>query len=257
MDYLGVKLCEDDIPGAKWTEDIEEMTRKDTLRWLKCRNARKICSLPLKELQKKLKLYIENGWNLSRLKDPDEGKHIKSILHTTFDEDKIELVKIIESPPASDSENWTQNIQSFPLENISHSDIESYFCDSGDKKHQEQGYVFSKTQKFETSGRPMQVMIIKETYILLEGYTRPSTKSSKGIHQGRGLYRCVIVYSLENGKILQASDYSCPAAGGQEGSSTLQDLRTNLLIVLEKEHTSEAFDMHTNEATMGLTCIES
>ena len=113
--------------------------------------------------------------------------------------------------PESDNENCTQNIQTVPLGKISHSDIERYFAKSGDKKHQEQGYMFSKSQKFETSGRPMQVVIVKEKYLLLEGYTRPAMKSSKGINQGRGLYCCIIVYSLENGKILQARDYNCPA----------------------------------------------
>ena len=53
MDYLSVKLCEEDIPGARWTGEIEQMTKKDAIRWLKCRNARKICNLSLKELQQK------------------------------------------------------------------------------------------------------------------------------------------------------------------------------------------------------------
>ena len=132
-------------------------------------------------------------------------------MNCTLDEAQIEVTSIIESPPESDNENWTQNIQTVSLGKISHSDIERYFVKSGDKKHQEQGYMFSKSQKFETSGRPMQVMIVKEKYLLLEGYTRPAMKSSKGINQGRGLYRCIIVYSLENGKILQAREYNCPA----------------------------------------------
>ena len=62
-----------------------------------------------------------------------------------------------------------------------------------------------------TSGKPMRVNIVNEKHFLLEGYTRPAMKSSKGISQGKGIYHCVIVFSRTTGKIVQARDHSCPA----------------------------------------------
>ena len=47
------KLTEDDIPGAKLLVNINEFSRNDAIRWLKCRNARKLSKLSLKELNEK------------------------------------------------------------------------------------------------------------------------------------------------------------------------------------------------------------
>ena len=98
-----------------------------------------------------------------------------------------------------------------PLSKIVHSVVEKYSQKSGDSKHIKEGYAFSKTLKSEASGKPMRVNIVNEKHFLLEGYTRPAKKSSKGISQGKGIYHCVIVFSRTTGEIVQARDYSCPA----------------------------------------------
>ena len=52
-DFLSVPLCEEMIPGAKFAGDISKITREDALRLLKCRNARRLSKLSLKELREK------------------------------------------------------------------------------------------------------------------------------------------------------------------------------------------------------------
>ena len=52
-DFLSVPLCEEMIPGAKFAGDINQMTRGSALRWLKCRNARRLSKLSLTELREK------------------------------------------------------------------------------------------------------------------------------------------------------------------------------------------------------------
>ena len=85
---------------------------------------------------------------------------------------------------------WTSNLSQLPLSKIVHSVVEKYFQKSGDSKHIKEGYVFSKTLKFDTSGKPVRVNIVNEEHFLLEGYTRPAMKLSKGISQCKGIYHC-------------------------------------------------------------------
>ena len=58
---------------------------------------------------------------------------------------------------------------------------------------------------------PMRINLKTERYFLLEGYTRQSMKTSKGIAKGEGIYRCLVIFSLKTGQIVRARDYSCPA----------------------------------------------
>ncbi len=75
-----------------------------------------------------------------------------------------------------------------------------------------QGRIFlGENIKFETSGRPIRLNLFNEKYFLLEGYTRPLKKSAKGTSHGSGIYHCIIVYSMKDGQILMARDYSCLA----------------------------------------------
>ena len=103
------------------------------------------------------------------------------------------------------------NISKLPLDKIVHFSIENYFKNSNDAKHIKESYTFSKTLKFETSGKPMPINLISNKYFILEGCTRPAMKTSKGISKGKGVYHCAIVYSYPSGEIIQARDYSCPA----------------------------------------------
>ena len=57
----------------------------------------------------------------------------------------------------------------------------------------------------------MRINLISNKYFILEGYTRPAMKTSKGISKGIGVYHCAIVYSYPSGEIIQARDYSGPA----------------------------------------------
>ena len=128
-----------------------------------------------------------------------------------MNDENSEVLAILENIPNTLDPKWTSNISQLPLSKIIHSVVEKYFQKSGDSKHIKEGYTFSKTLKFDTSGKPMRVNIINEKHFLLEGYTRPAMKLSKGISQGKGIYHCVIAFSRTTGEIVQARDYSCPA----------------------------------------------
>ena len=156
----------------------------------------------------RVRVYIDNGWDKSRLKDPDNGIHHTLLLKENLDQEKLEVLQLLENLPDT---NWTTNISKLPLDKIVHSSVENYFKNSNDAKHIKEGYTFSKTLKFETSGKPMRINLISNKYFILEGYTRPAMKTSKGISKGKGVYHCAIVYSYPSGEIIQARDYSCPA----------------------------------------------
>ena len=128
-----------------------------------------------------------------------------------MNDENSDVLAILENIPDTLDPKWTSNISQLPLSKIVHSVVEKYFQKSGDSKHIKEGYTFSKTLKFETSGKPMRVNIVNEKHFLLEGYTRPAMKLSKGISQGKGIYHCVIAFSRTAGGIVQARDYSCPA----------------------------------------------
>ena len=159
----------------------------------------------------RVQLYIDNGWNKTRLKDPDGGIHVKTALERRMSPEEQEIKNFLESPPSPTDQKWTQLTSGLPLDKITHSGVEKFFEQSGDQKHIKEVYTFSKTLKFETSGKPMRIFMLNENYFLLEGYTRPSMKSSIGISKGAGLYHCNILYSLKTGEILRAMDRNCPA----------------------------------------------
>ena len=143
----------------------------------------------------RIKIYIGNGWDISRLTDPN-GSISEELARKDLDEESLYVLNLIENPPSKDDNNWTQNLENIPSKLITHSVVEKYFKNSGENRHVREGYTFSKTLKFETSGRPMRVNLTDERYFLLEGYTRPSMKTSKGIAKGEGIYRCLVIFSL-------------------------------------------------------------
>ena len=133
------------------------------------------------------------------------------MLKQNLNNENSEVLVILDIISNNADPKWTSNIPQFPLSKIVHSAVEKYFQKSGESKHIKEGYAFSKTLKFEASGKLMRVNIVNEKHFLLEEYTRPAMKSSKRISQGKGIYHCVIVFSRTTGEIVQARDYSCPA----------------------------------------------
>ncbi len=142
----------------------------------------------------RIQSYIDNGWDKSRLKDPDCGVHTYELMKENISEKELEIMKILDNPPQKSDPRWTQSLTGIPVEKVSHSGVEQYFSKSIEKRHMREGYSLSKTLKFETSGRSIRLNLFDEKYFLLEGYTRPSMKSAKGISHGSGIYRCIIVY---------------------------------------------------------------
>ena len=92
-----------------------------------------------------------------------------------------------------------------------------YFELASDKKHVTKGYAFSKTKKFETSGKSMRINLLpnQNNMSVLECYTCPAMKQAKGISSGEGLYGCSIIFDKTSEKILVAKDHSC--AAGKRG----------------------------------------
>jgi hypothetical protein len=46
-------LNENDIPGAKLNKNLENITKKEAIRWLKCRGCNKLSQLTLQQLKNK------------------------------------------------------------------------------------------------------------------------------------------------------------------------------------------------------------
>ena len=53
MDYLSIKLTEEEIPGAKLLGEVSSLSKHDAIRWLKCRKTRGLSKLSAKELREK------------------------------------------------------------------------------------------------------------------------------------------------------------------------------------------------------------
>lgn len=106
---------------------------------------------------------------------------------------------------------WTSSLAGIPT--VTHSVVEKYFELASNEKHVTEGYAFSKTKMFETSGKPMRINLLpnQNNMFVLEGYTRPAMKQAKGISSGEGLYACSIIFDKTSGKILAAKDHSCGA----------------------------------------------
>ena len=148
------------------------------------------------------------------LKDPDNGKNYERKRVVLLDPRKRELEEILNSNIEA---NWTTSVENVPR--MTHSTVEEYFRLAGDKRHVTEGYAFSKTKKFETSGKTIRInnLLSHEQTFLLEGYTRPSMKQATNISQGASLCKCRTVFDSETGRILAGKDYSCPA--GSRGFS--------------------------------------
>ena len=111
-------------------------------------------------------------------------------------------------------DSWTTSLQDVSA--LTHAVVEDFFRQTNDKRHVTEGYAFSKTKKFETSGKPMRLNLLPgHDMFLLEGHTRPAMKQSKGISKGKGIYSCSLLLSKETGKIIAAKDKSC--AAGKRG----------------------------------------
>ena len=107
-----------------------------------------------------VKVYIANDWDKSRLKDPDQGMHHNNLLKQNLNDENSEVLVIVENIPNGVDLKWTSSISQLPLSKIVHSVVEKYFQKSGDSKHIKEVYTFSKTLKFEASGKPMRVNIV-------------------------------------------------------------------------------------------------
>jgi len=95
-------------------------------------------------------LYIENGWDEKFLKDPG-GKFYEQKRKETLGSERRVLEKILNGDIPQNG--WTSSLSG--ILTITHSVVEKYFELTSDEKHVKEGYVFSKTKKFETFGKPM------------------------------------------------------------------------------------------------------
>ncbi len=53
MDFLSIELKEEFIPGEKLNFNVLDVGREAAIRWFKCRNARKLSKLTLKDVREK------------------------------------------------------------------------------------------------------------------------------------------------------------------------------------------------------------
>ena len=160
----------------------------------------------------RIQLYIANGWDKKFLVDP-EGKIYENKRQESLSDERRCLEKILDGDVPANS--WTSSLEGIPT--VTHSVVEKYFELTPDSKHITEGYAFSKTLKFETSGKSMRINPLPDhsNMFLLEGYTRPAMKQAKGISSGGGLYSCSIVFDKVTGQIMAAKDHSC--AAGKRG----------------------------------------
>ena len=159
-------------------------------------------------------MYIKYGWDKLLLKDPDgkiQEEKGKGNLNA-----KERLVKKFLDGEAISTKGWTLSLEEIP--EVKHSVVEEFFQNSEEKRHLSDGYAFSKTKKFETSGKPLRINLLPgcNNMFLLEGHTRPAMKQAKGIKSGSGVYSCIVVFHKLTGQILAARDRSC--AAGRRGS---------------------------------------
>ena len=146
------------------------------------------------------------------LRDP-EGEVDKETRKESLSSEE-RLIGIFLAGNAIPPNNWTASIKDIP--NTTHSVVENFFQNVNDNRHITEGYAFSKTKNFETSGKPLRVNVVKECdMFLLEGSTRPAMTQAKGISSGSGIYSCIVVFRLSTGGILAARDRTC--AAGKRG----------------------------------------
>ena len=112
------------------------------------------------------------------------------------------------------ADKWTASLKDIPT--LTHAVVEDFFKQTNDRRHVTEGYAFSKTKKFETSGKQMRINLLPGyDMFLLEGHTRPAMKQAKDISRGKGIYSCSILFKKETGRIIVAKDKSC--AAGKRG----------------------------------------
>jgi len=76
---------------------------------------------------------------------------------------------------------WTTSLENIPV--VTHSAVEHFFKRASDTEHLTQNYAFSRTKKFETSGKPIRINRLPDhdKMFLLEGHKRPAMKQAKRI----------------------------------------------------------------------------
>lgn len=143
------------------------------------------------------------------MKDPD-GKITDAKRKEALTEDQKSYENILDGVDVNE-QDWTSSLDGVPT--ITHSLVEQFFHKSEGKRHLMQGYAFSKTQKFETSGKPLQINLLKNhaNMFLIRGFTRPAMKQAKGDE----LYKICVLFDKTTGEILSGKDYSC--AAGKRG----------------------------------------
>ncbi len=147
-------FSEDSIPGASLGgRNIESLNVTQLKRWLECREG---ASLKGKkgELQSRVKLWCQNGWDKKYLRPPD-GHFEKVYSNTILAEYSQEVLNCLDNPPTE--QNFTNYIVGFP--SLTDTDIYEYFmlkCDgsrSTAQKHKTQGW------KYYMSGKILQTEV--------------------------------------------------------------------------------------------------
>ena len=132
-------------------------------------------------LSPRINTYISFGWDKLLLADPDgDIQNEKRKQNQNAQERLVENFLEGENIPP---EGWTTSLERVP--EMKHSVVEDFFKNAKDKRHLTNGYAFSKTKKFETSGKPLRINMLPDSNMfLLEGHTRPAMKQAKGISSG-------------------------------------------------------------------------
>ena len=168
----------------------------------------------------RIKVYISMGWDKKLLKDPSGDTYEKKRKESLNEEQNL-IEKILETENVINKENWTVSLHGIPV--ITHSIVENYFAKAEGKRHLLEGYAFSKTKKFETSGKRIEINVFQEhNMFLLRGYRRAAMKQTKQDET----YKICVLFDRETGEILGARGFSC-AARRRGFANTLLPYRIN------------------------------
>ena len=81
------------------------------------------------------------------------------------------------------ADRWTTSLQDVPA--LTHAIVEDFVRQTNDKRHVTEGYAFSKTKKFETSGKPITLNLLPDhDMFLLEGTHQASYEARQKYFQG-------------------------------------------------------------------------
>ena len=105
----------------------------------------------------RINLYIFNGWDEKYLKDP-EGAIYEQKRTESPSKQRQTLEYILDGKV--NEHCWTTSLNEIPT--ITHSVVEKYFELAEGKRHLKEGYAFSKTEKFETSGKLLRIDLLPE-----------------------------------------------------------------------------------------------